>query len=564
MKLGSAVLGPASGVALASLLALASGCESGRSRSAGASTATPAAPSASAGARLERPAAGAPRVVVAVIYDQLGSENLLAHLDLLDARGAIRRAIDTGAFFERGTYPYANTLTAPGHVTVHTGAPPLASGIEGNSIWDVAHGRAIGIVDDPGRLVFGREAQGVGASPTRLRVSTLAQALRNATDGAAKIISLSLKDRSAILSVGSTADLVLWYDAQLARFTSSPVWLGALPDWLARYQQAHPLQELLVPWTAERPELYQARLGPDAAAGEGDLAGFGVAFPHRFDGVKTPLTVLPCTPMLSEYLVALTETAARELKLGEDEVPDLIALSISGTDSAGHIFGPGSWEYWDHLMRADRAVGAWLTRLEQSGSISVLITSDHGVSPLPESLGTPAGRLVPARLERRIEQGLEAHFGAGPWVAGVLTPFVYLSEGARRHPERARLVEIARAALSEDPALRGVWSLEQVRAFGDSDPIERSLRLSVAPDNEADLMFLANPHYPLDLRDPPERGTNHGTPYDYDRQVPVLALGAHVPRLRSAEPVDQMRVTATIAHLLGIAAPASAAPGSLF
>jgi hypothetical protein len=77
-------------------------------------------------------------------------------------------------------------------------------------------------------------------------------------------------------------------------------------------------------------------------------------------------------------------------------------------------------------------------------------------------------------------------------------------------------------------------------------------------------MFLPEPHYPLDLRDPAERGTNHGTPYDYDRQVPVLAFGARVPQQRMSEPVDQLRVAATLAHLLGIPAPASAAPGSLF
>ena len=92
----------------------------------------------------------------------------------------------------------------------------------------------------------------------------------------------------------------------------------------------------------------------------------------------------------------------------------------------------------------------------------------------------------------------------------------------------------------------------------------QTLRSSVAPDNDADLMLLAQPHYPLDLRDPADRGTNHGTPYDYDRQVPVLAWGVGIPRRRSAEPVDQMRVAATLAALLRIPAPAAAEQGSLF
>ncbi|HTV20787.1 MAG TPA: alkaline phosphatase family protein [Polyangiaceae bacterium] len=563
MQRCSSALGPSLRLGLAISIALASACDSSRPAPSAAAPAAPSSVAAKA-SPLAQSAPAAPRVVVALVFDQLGSDTLRSHLDLLDPKGAIRRAVDSGVFLERSAYAYANTLTAPGHVTVHTGAPPISSGIEGNSIWDTAHARALGVVDDPARLVFGREADGLGASPTRLRVPTVAHALRIATSGAAKIISLSLKDRSAILSVGTAADLVLWYDTKLGAFTSSPVWGPALPEWLARYQQAHPIRELLVPWTAERPDEYRARLGADAAPGEGDLAGFGVTFPHGFEAVATPLSVLSCTPMLSEYLVALTETAAREQHLAEDAVPDLIALSISGTDSAGHIFGPGSWEYWDHLIRADRAVGAWLSRLEQSGPIAVLITSDHGASPLPETRQAPAGRLSPPALQRRLEQALATHYGAGPWVSGILTPFVYLSEAARRHPARAQLLDVARAALLEDPALRDAWALDRVRAFGDGDPTERALRLSVAPDDEADLMFLARPYYPIDLRDPPQRGTNHGTPYDYDRQVPVLAFGAGVPHRRSAEPVDQMRVAATLAHLLGIAPPPSAAPGALF
>lgn len=545
------------------LLGLVSSCDS-PARSRGSAAGAAPAPVTSKAAAPERAEPGAPRVVVALIYDQLGSDTLLAHLDLLDPRGAIRRAVDGGVYLERSEYGYANTLTAPGHVAVHTGAPPLRTGIEGNHFWDGARGRAVVVTDDPGRPVFGRESDGVGASPTRLRVPTVAHALRSAKGGAAKIISLSIKDRSAILSVGSAADLVLWFDTKLGAFTSSPVWGVALPRWLVAYQEQHPIERLLVPWRAEQPDLYRARLGPDDAPGEGNYAGFGVTFPHRFEAVGSPLRALGLTPMLSEYLVALTEVAAGQLRLGEDDVPDLIALSISGTDAAGHVFGPRSWEYVDHLIRADRAAGAWLRRLEQRAPIAVLITSDHGVAPLPETRTGSSGRLFPARLQRRMEAALSAQLGAGRWIAAVHTPFVYLSERVRRHPERARWVELARAALLEDPAVRAAWTLEQVRAFGDADPTERALRSSVAPDNDADLMLLAQPHYPLDLRDPADRGTNHGTPYDYDRQVPVLAWGVGIPRRRSAEPVDQMRVAATLAALLRTPAPAAAEQGSLF
>ncbi|HWO14280.1 MAG TPA: alkaline phosphatase family protein, partial [Polyangiaceae bacterium] len=426
------------------------------------------------------------------------------------------------------------------------------------------HVRAIPVTEDLSRPVFGRQPGSAGASPVRLRVPTVAHALRAATNGAAKIISLSIKERSAILSVGTAADLVLWYDSTLGAFTSSPVWGPALPPWLTRYQAEHPMRDLLVSWTAERPEVYRARLGRDDAPGEGDQPGFGTTFPHTFERVRDPLAALPSAPRTSEYLVALTEVAARESHVGEDDTVDLVALSISGTDAVGHVFGPGSWEYVDHLIKADRALGAWLARLERRGSIAVLITSDHGVAPLPEARATGAVRASPARLKQALEAALAAQWGSGPWVAGVLSPFVYLAEPTRRHPDRALMLQVARAALLDDPAVQGAWTLEQVRAFDGSDPLQRALRASVAPDNEAELMFTTRPYVPLAIGDLPGAGTNHGSPHDYDRQVPVLAWGTGVPRLRVATVVDQMRVAATLARLLGVPAPSAAPREPLF
>ncbi len=507
----------------------------------------------------------APQLVVALIYDQLGSDTLLEHLDWLDPKGAIRQAIERGIFLERSVYPYANTLTAPGHVTIHTGVLPSQSGIDGNSTWDASKAQAVAAIDDPPHLVFGREAESASAGPARLRVATVADALKAHTRGAAKVISLSLKDRSAILSVGKGADLVLWYDAKLGVFTSSSAWGSALPAWLAAYQARHALSELLTPWAALWPERYLARLGPDDAPGEGDLGGFGTTFPHLFDKVDRPLQLLSCTPMLSEYLVALTDAAVRESGLGRDAVPDLVALSISGTDCAGHVFGPGSWEYVDHLVRADRAAGAWLERLEREMSIAVLITSDHGVARLPEREAAPAGRVFPEQIRDRLEAALSAELGAGPWVAGVLSPFVYLTARAHRRPDAASVLDRALRIMLAEVGMRAVWPLSSVRAFAHgTDPLLRSLSASVTPDNSADLMFLTLPNYPLDLRDPLAKGTNHGTPYDYDRQVPVLAWGAAVPHRRQAEPVDQLQVAATLAHLLGVPGPATAEPQPLF
>lgn len=512
----------------------------------------------------ERMETAPPRLVVALIYDQLGSDTLLKHLSFLDPAGAMLRAIRAGAFFERSVYPYANTLTAPGHAAIHTGAAPNDSGIEGNAAWSDERQRVVAVTDDPRYPVFGREKDGASAGPVRLLAPTVSEVLESHTGGVAKVVSLSLKARSAILSVGRSADLVLWYDAKLGAFTSSTAWGSALPAWLGQYREAHPLAALLTPWVARSPGEYRARLGPDAAPGEGDLGGLGTTFPHGWERVSAPLSVLHCTPMMSEYLVALASAAVEKEELGRDAVPDLLALSVSGTDCAGHVFGPDSWEYVDHLVRADRAAGVWLARLEQQTPLAVVITSDHGVAPLPESRAD-AGRIFPARIRERVEAALARGFGQGPWLAGVHTPYVYLSPQAQAHRDAERIVAGAIAALRKEVGVRDAWTLREVRGWAsDPDPLRQSLLASVPAHLSADILFLASPHHPLDLRDPFGKGTNHGTPYDYDRQVPVLAFGVAVPRLRRSEPVDQLRVAATLSKLMGIPAPGRARGAPLF
>lgn len=505
------------------------------------------------------------RLVVALVFDQLGSDTLLAHHDLLDEGGAIRRASAHGAYFERSEYPYANTQTAPGHASIHTGAPPSVSGIDGNSTWNAQRSRPEASISDPQHLIFGREAEGASAGPGRLRAETVAQALKRETAGRAKVVSLSLKDRSAILSAGAGADLVLWYDAKQVGFTSSSAWGKSLPAWLLDFQTSRPMTSLVVPWLASNEALYRARLGPDDAAGEGDFAGLGTHFPHGFERVKDPLSVLSCTPQLSEYLVALAARAVDEHGLGQDEVPDLLALSISGTDCAGHIFGPRSWEYVDHLYRADRAVGAWLAKLSAAMPVAWLVTSDHGVAQLPESQTEPAGRVATSALQRHAEAALVAEFGTGPFIAGILPPFVHMAQSARAREDIRTLRERAIEALRSYPGIADAWLISEVRTWQRADdPLRRAAAAGVAADNSADVMFITQRHYSLDIGEASGKGTNHGSPYEYDRRVPVLAAGPGVPERRESESVNQLRVAATLARMLGIDRPGQAQGEPLF
>ena len=91
--------------------------------------------------------------------------------------------------------------------------------------------------------------------------------------------------------------------------------------------------------------------------------------------------------MGTDLLFDTAEAALTGERLGVDEVPDLLAISVSSHDLAGHAWGQESWERLDLLLRLDRRIGEFLDRLDRtigSDRYAVVLTSDHGGVPMVE------------------------------------------------------------------------------------------------------------------------------------------------------------------------------------
>src|SRR5262249_12072140 len=153
--------------------------------------------------------------------------------------GALAKVRKNGIVYDRVVYPYAATLTAPGHAAIYSGAVPSESGVTGNYLVDRTTGERRAFVDDGQHAVIGVPDE--HAAPVGMREPPVCDAIKSATAGRGKVVSLSLKDRSAILPAGRTPDLVLWYEAKVKGFTTSSFYAQALPDWLVQYQTAHPI-----------------------------------------------------------------------------------------------------------------------------------------------------------------------------------------------------------------------------------------------------------------------------------------------------------------------------------
>ncbi len=505
----------------------------------------------SAPSRPASQASVAPKLVVLIVIDQLGSWVLDEQLLLLPSDSVIRRAYEDGAT-HMAELPYASTQTAPGHASLTTGVSPAVHGIVANAVYDPVLGSRR-TVDDRKHAVLGNPNRYV--SPTQLRADTVADILHRESDAKAQILSISIKGRSAVLPVGQSPNVAVFYDAVARGMTTSTYYASknTLPEWLRDFNKANPVEPLLQTWEPADPKRLESQLGPDASPGE-----MYPSFPHDPREAPDPWYAFAGTPDSSEYLIAAAYAAVKANQMGIDDVPDFLALGISGTDIVGHIWGPQSWEYADNLQRIDRALTRFVRLLEARGPVAFILTADHGVAELPERAkaeGRAGGRLQGSALKDAAEQAADSALGPGDWVAGYVAPlFTYAEDGKARHEE---LTKVLRKAMPQVEGVQAVYDARnpaELRASGKK--IERLVGATLPDDPPGDLYLVTEPGWFDALSE--LGGTNHGSPWDYDRRVPVLMWGTAIERRTSDEVQDALRVATTLAALLDVPAPPGA------
>lgn len=562
--------GPPRPPVAASALALALACQGPSAPSSTASSAVvaPVASTASTAA----PAPPAPlRLVVLLVVDQLPSWSFERDRPLM--RQGIRRLLDQGALWTHASYPYAATNTAPGHAAIATGAPPAITGITTNRPVDRRTGKPTEIDSDPGFPVFdvltGEELPREGVSNLALRVPGIAEALHSRPG--ARAVAISLKSRSAAFVLGQHPDVALWFDSTNRAMTTSKAFAAAPPAWLKTFATSEPAAPLLAALWKPSPAVdFAGHTGRgDDAAGEGDADGLGKTFDHDLGRTKDPAKAFVATPMASALLVETALAALAGEALGADDVPDVLAISFSAHDYAGHAWGQESWERLDHLLRLDEEIGRLLAALDERVGVdryAVLLTSDHGATPIVEdslAAGRDAHRVPTSLVKKTAETAAAAALvgaGAGPWVLGVSDVDIVMSPAfAALAPEaRGRGLDAVIAAVRELPGIGFVGSTDFTTGCDAQPDLEARICRSVYPGRSGEIYYAAARYSFIG----DGLATSHGAPNPEEREVPLIVLAPGVAHGVSDEPVSMLRVAPTVARLLGVAPPerATAAP----
>jgi hypothetical protein len=531
----------------------------------------------------------APRLLVLVVFDQLRGDYLERWHDLF-GQGGFRRLQEEGAWFRNCHYPYAHTVTGAGHASLLTGCSPNRHGIVGNEWYQRDLGAPVYCVasdrdeqlpqppERPGKESKRKGGRVGGASPERLLVPTVGDVLKDASAGRSRIVSLSFKDRSAVLPGGRQADACYWLDTSMGRFVTSTYYpRGRLHPWVAALNESRPADRWFgKEWTRLRPDLdYVQHSGPDDVEGEGKGYGQGRTFPHPLSGrLKTPgkeyYEALYNSPFGNEMLLELVKRAIDGEELGQRSMPDLLCVSFSCNDPIGHTWGPDSQEVLDVTLRSDLIVRDLLAYLDNrvgQGNYLLALTADHGVCPLPEvsqAKGIAAARLGSDMLNGGAEEFLAETFGKEgtpvKWIEATAEPWIFLDQKVMRdHGLKAATVEEKLADwLARQPGIQAAYTREQLDqpVKPDDDAILARMKRSFHPARCGEVAAVLKP-FNLFLG-PFSTGTTHGAPHPYDTHVPLLVYGPGITGGRRGEEVTPQAIAAIFADFLGIPPPAGA------
>lgn len=519
------------------------------SAAAAAPAAAQQAPAPAAPAATPAPAPTTPpRLIVAISVDQFSADLFQQYRSHFT--GGFARLL-TGAVFPSGYQSHAATETCPGHSTILTGMRPAHTGIVANNWIDQSIAR-------PDKTVYCTEDETVPGtdhntyvvSDRHLKVPTLGEMMKAARP-ATRVVSVAGKDRAAVMMGGHKVDELWWWDGKTyssyaGRAVPRAVQRGrdAVAALIARPQEALPL-----------PAFCQPLNRPITVAGT--VYGQG-----RFERAAGDLKAFRASPASDAAVFAIAAGLIQDMKLGQGQTTDIIDIGASATDYIGHSLGTQGTEMCIQMDQLDQTLAGFFAALDSWNlDYEVVLTADHGAHDMTERQqqhAMPMEQHVSADASiKTVDAAVSAALGLkGPVLVGAEGD-VYLAKGLSP-ANRARVLAEAQKRFAAQPQVAAAFTRAQIAAqpFATTPPetwtlLERA-RASFDPDVSGDLLVLLKPRITTIESPGPGYVETHGSPWDYDRRVPILFWRKTMPGFEQPLSVETVDIAPTLAATIGL------------
>ncbi len=509
---------------------------------------------------------GKPKLVVGIVIDQMRYDYLYRYWHHYSEKG-FKKLLNQGFSFENTYYNYVPTYTGPGHASIYSGTTPKMHGIISNDWYDTNLKKNVYCTEDNEVQTVGSSTNAGNMSPRRLLVPNICDHLKFSTNFRSKVIGIALKDRSAILPAGHSADAAYWFDRKEGVFITSSYYRKELPQWLIQFNNRRIPDSLMkLTWNLLLPSDKYTQSSKDENTFEGKLPDeTSSSFPHKLNPHKKgKYETIVYTPFGNELTTMLAIATIEGEQLGRNShgATDMLCISYSSTDYVGHVFGPNSMETEDTYIRMDKTLADLIEYLEKNigkENFIIFLTADHGVAPIPDFVRQykfPAGHFDYKTYEKELRHYLVQKYGVD-FVISYINQNVYLDE-TQIQQKGLSIVEIEKEIV--------LWSLNFPNVHSAIDKHSlifneykdfpfMNVQKGFMPQRSGNVVLVYTPNYFDDEYG--KTGTTHGACYTYDSQVPMIFYGAGIPKGKSYEDAYIVDLVPTLASLLKINRPAA-------
>lgn len=510
--------------------------------------------------------AAPPRLVVLFALDGFPQRQLIGYLDQLAPDG-FRRFIDRGAWFSQALQGHSITNTAPGHAVMLTGAYPHRSGIISNEWRDPVTFAHQYCVADPEHTYIGEITETLdGTSPKNLMVETVGDVLRR-LDPKSRVIAVSSRDRAAILPAGKTGTAYM-YQARTGRIGSTTYYMREHPPWVVEFNARRPADRYFhAEWKPLLAPPAYARSVPD---GQPWFARGGILPKVIGEGSAAPgpafYSELLASPFMDELVIEFARAAIAAERLGTDDAPDVLVVSLKAHDFINHAWSAESRLSHDHVLRLDLMLQDFFQHLDTvvgKDRYLAVVTSDHGFTPAPEwsaAQGHDARRYNLNPGVARIGAALEARFGRGRWLLGRSANALVVNHAlaTQRNVNVDEVIEEARRLLLAEPVIEAAYTRNEIESGSRTGhPWFDRVSRSFYPGRSGDVHYVIRRYWMI-AGPTTHSAATHGSPHPEDANVPIAFYGpAWIAPGRRDAPVETVDIAPTIARILGVPAPSA-------
>lgn len=505
-----------------------------------------------------------PKLVVGIVVDQM-CYDYLQRFDHHFGNIGFQRFLQKGVNCKNTTYNYVPTYTGPGHATIYTGTTPSNHGIVANDWYDQRTGSSVYCVSDASVKSIGTSSAYGKSSPHFLETTTISDQLK-LTYPEAKVISLSIKDRSAVLPGGHLSDGSYWFDFQYGTFITSSYFTASLPKWVSEFNAINNASFYWKDWNLLLPiERYSRSL--DDSPYERNLSGkSSPVFPYTKEQLQPGgYAQYVATPFANTQLTDFALQAIQSEKLGGRGTTDLLCISYSSTDIAGHDFGPYSLEIEDMYVRLNLELERLFEALDQGigkENYVVFLTADHAVVPVPQQLvdaKLPGGYFQVDSLISALKLQWKSKYGAS-LIDKTKNLNLYFNRDkiAALGLDLKTLQEEAAQWLRQNPMVRTTVCAYELDEGKQQGNWEQMIANGYTKERSGDVLFMLKPGLISDSEEEDaHRGTTHGTAYNYDTHVPLLWYGHGIKHRNVYRPIAITDIAASLVYFLELQRPAS-------